>query len=260
MKRLGIALLATLALPVTGEELSPVAPRSLFTTSAGITEPGAVDLEFGGQRIYHRDGAEDTLWPTQLNFGLTSWLDLRLGWNGPMGMKDANGNSACGSSDPMLGSQVQILRQDTAGVDAGFAYWHKIPTGDVDKGISTGCHDDTLLMTLSRSQGRWTSDLNIGANWIGSEETGNRVRQGVLSLALTYAMAPGWSLSLDTYALSATTLGHRTVSSILAVSRTLSPNFTFDMGVEAGLTQEAPRMALTAGFAWRIGSFSGRSK
>lgn len=80
-----------------------------------------------------------------------------------------------------------------------------------------------------------------------------------MSLAVTCALSPGWNLTLDTYALAATELNARAVSSILALSRDLTPNLCADVGVEAGLTQGAPRLSLNAGLAWRIGRPGGRN-
>jgi hypothetical protein len=235
------------------EELSPKACRPLFTTSAGLAEPGVLELEFGAQRIHNRDQSRDSLFPMQLNLGVCEWFDIRIGWGGPVFRKDSQGGSAKGHSDPVFGSQAQFLKQDTAGVDLGLAYWHKLPRSRTDTGINTGKHDDTLLLTASRAFGRWALDLNAGANWIGRPEGEGRVRQAAGSLSITYAVAAGWNLTLDTYALAATDLNERVVSSILAVSRDLTPSLCVDLGVEAGLTQGAPRISLNAGFVWRLG-------
>lgn len=239
--------------PADSEELSPKACRPLFSTSAGLAEPGVLELEFGAQRIYNRDQSRDSLYPTQLNLGICEWFDIRVGWGGPVLRKDSQGALAEGTSDPVFGSQAQFLKQDTAGVDLGLAYWHKLPRSRTEAGIGTGKHDDTLLLTASRTFGRWALDLNAGANWIGRPEGEGRVRQAAGSLAITYAVSSGWNLTLDTYALAATELNARAVSSILAVSRDITPNLCVDLGIEAGLTQGAPRMSINAGFVWRLG-------
>jgi hypothetical protein len=218
-----------------------------------LAEPGVLELEFGVQRIYNRDRSNDTLLPAQLNLGICEWFDVRIGWGGPVLRKDSQGQLAEGSSDPVFGSQALILKQDTAGVDLGLAYWHKLPRASTEKGICTGKHDDALLITASRAIGRWALDLNAGANWIGRPEGEGRVRQAAGSLSVTCALASGWNLTLDTYALAATELNDRAVSSILALSRDITPNLCMDVGVEAGLTQGAPRMSLNAGLVWRLG-------
>lgn len=264
MKRLGFAL-SMLLFPSfllgqdAAEEPAPKACRPLFSTSAAPAEPGVLELEFGAQWISNRDRSEDRCFPTQLNLGITSWFDLRLGWSGPALRKDSQGGDQQGGSDPLLGGQVLFLPQDAAGLDLGLAYWHKFPRASVGKGIGTGKHDDTLLLTASRTLGRWAFDLNAGANWLGRCEGEGRVRQGAVSLAVTCALSPGWNLTLDTYALAATELNARAVSSILALSRDLTPNLCVDVGVEAGLTQGAPRLSLNAGLAWRIGRPGGRN-
>lgn len=257
MKCLGLALSAccfSMGFAQTADQsLEPSACRALFTTSAGLTEPGSLELEFGGQKVYQRDGSEHLLTPAQFNLGLNPWVDFRLGWNGIMENHTPEGSRSSGGTDPLIGGQALALKQAKAGVDLGLAYWHKLPLASVEKGIGTGKTDDTLVATVSRTFGRWALDVNAGANWIGRSEGEGRVRQGIISCTLTCALAPGWNASFDTYAMAATELGPRTVSSILAVSRKVSPSLTCDVAVESGLTQNAPRLALNAGLVWRIG-------
>lgn len=258
MTRLGFALSLTLAGSLLGAQGAPELPvpkacRPLFTTSAGLTDPGIVELEFGAQKIFNQDHSEDRYLPTQFNFGVNSWFDLRLGWSGPALRQDAQGERRTGGGDPVLGGQVLFLKQAGSGLDLGLAHWHKLPRASVTKGIGSGKHDDTLLVTASRTLGRWLIDVNAGANWIGRCEGQGRVRQAAASCAVTYAAAPGWNVTLDTYALAATELGHQAISSVLAVSRDVTPSLCVDCGVELGHTKGAPRMSLNAGLVWRMG-------
>lgn len=240
------------------EPCPPKACRPLFSTSAGLAEPGVLELELGAQKIYNRDRSEDGYFPAQFNLGVSPWFDLRFGWSGPALRKDAQGEVRNGGADPVFGGQALFLNQVPHGADLGLAYWHKLPRASVAKGIGTGKHDDTLLLTVSRIQGSWGFDLNGGANWIGRRQGEGRIRQAAASFAITYAPAHCWNLTLDTYALAATELGPRAVSTILALSHDVSPNLCLDMGVEAGLTRGAPRMSLNAGLVWRLGRLRNR--
>jgi hypothetical protein len=261
MKRLrsaaAVLAVALLAIPGFADEAPPKPARELFTTAAGVTDPGVAQLNAGVQSSYGWDGSEARRFPSQLALGVCPWLDLRVAWSGPTTLKDPQGASRSGGGDPLFGGQAQFLRQDRAGLDLGLAYWHKLPRASVEKGIGTGKADDTLLLTASRGAGSWEFDLNAGANWLG-REGGGGVRQGVVSLALTRAFGPGWNLSLDTYALAATELGARSVTSILALTRDLGRDLTVDLGLEAGLTRGAERMSLDAGLVWRMGRLWGK--
>lgn len=53
---------------------------------------------------------------------------------------------------------------------------------------------------LSRTFGPWEVDLNAGAARLGRVDADGRDRQGVGSLAVTWAFLPGWNASLDTVA------------------------------------------------------------
>ena len=260
MRRLGLALSTLLlCLPLLAhegpdDEACPPKPcRPLFSTSAGLAEPGVLELELGAQRIANRDGSADSLFPTQFNLGVTPWLDLRFGWSGPTLRKDSQGEVRNGGGDPVFGGQALLLNEAACGLDLGLAYWHKLPRASVAKGIGTGQADDTLLLVASRCLGRWGVDVNLGANWIGRPAGTGRVRQAAASVAVTRAVAPTWNLTLDTYALAATELSPRALSSILALSRDLGPGLCVDVGVEVGLTKGAPRLSLNAGLVWRLG-------
>lgn len=269
MKCLGYALSTLLAAtlmaqetPAPAETAAPAAPspaRELFTTAAGVTPTGVANLNLGFQSSDGRDGSSARTFPSQLALGLTSWLDMRVAWSGPNTLTDPDGHSQNGGGDPQIGGQLQFLGQEQAGLDLGLAYWHKLPRASVEKGIGTGKADDTLLATASRGAGLWEFDLNAGADWIGRQEGDGRVRQGELSLAVTRILAPGWNASLDTYALAGTERGPRTVTSILALSRDLSPELTVDLGVEAGLTRSAERMAVDAGLVWHLPRLWGKN-
>jgi len=253
----GLALSALLAATFAPAQEAPVprACRPLFTTSAAPADPGVLELEAGAQRIANRDGSSDALLPIQFNLGLTPWLDVRVGWGGPLLRKDSQGVEVRGGTDPVFGGQALLLRQASAGLDLGLAWWHKQPRGSISKGISTGRPDDTLLLTLSRLQGRFLIDVNAGANFLGRPGGEGRVRQGAVSVAVTYALAPGWNLTLDTYALERTELNKRATSSILAVSRDFGPRLCVDLGVEVGHSDGAPKFSLNAGLVYRFGPF-----
>jgi len=254
MKRLGFALFVTLLpLSLHGQDAAPSAPRPLYSTSAGLTAPGTLELEWGGQATSSRDGSTSRTVPTQFNLGVCNWFDVRLGWTGAVSLRGAGGPERHGWGDPQVGGQGLFATQAQAGLDLGFAFWHKFPRASVARGIGTGRHDDQLALTGSRVQGRWELDVNAGANGLGNPATGGRVYQPLASCCVTYAAAPGWNVTLDTYALGGTVQGPRIVSTILAVSRTVSESLTVDAAVESGLTQAAPRIALNLGLVWRIG-------
>lgn len=251
-------LLSSLAVPAAAQAVPEARPcRPLFTTTAGLTEPGVVELEAGLQGTGHRDGTRHGTLPFQFNLGLSDWVDLRVGSSGHNIVRDPLGQDVQGCGDPLLGGQLLLARQARAGVDLGLAVWHKFAVSRSRGCIASGATDDTAFLVLTRTTGRWAFDLNLGANWIG-HPGGGRLRQPALSCTATCAFAGGWNASLDTYALGATAAGPRTVSSILALSRDLSPGLTVDVAVEAGWTREAPRLALNVGLVWRLGRWRRR--
>jgi hypothetical protein len=263
MKRLGRALSIVIAAALAGAGLlaeeapAPKPARELFTTGAAVTDTGVLVLNAGVQAADGRDGSSARRFPLQLALGVAPWLDLRVAWSGPNHLVDAGGASQDGPGDPLFGGQLQFLRQEAAGLDLGLACWHKLPRASVLKGIGTGKADDTLVVTGSRTAGPWEVDANAGANWLGRAEAPGRIRQGVASLAVTRALAPGWSVSLDNSLVAGSEAGPRGATSLLAVSRDLGADVTVDLGVEAGLSRDAERFAVDAGLVWRMGQLWG---
>jgi hypothetical protein len=269
MARLGYALFPAIAAVMLGTALSaqeapagsgcaPNPARELFTTAAAVTDPGVLMLNVGGQASYGRDGSEARSLPTEVDLGVCRWFDLRVGWSGPTVLQDPDGDTESGGGDPLFGGLVQVLRQGQAALDLGLVFWHKLPRASVAKGIGTGEADDSLLLAATRTWGCWELDVNAGASWLGRAGEDGTVRRGLAGLSVTRGWSGDWSVSVNTYALAATELGPRDVTGILAVSRTLSPSLTVDLGVEAGLSRSADRLAIDAGLVWRLGQFWGK--
>lgn len=158
-----------------------------------------------------------------------------------------------GGSDPYIGAQVLFVDQDKAGIDLGLAYSHLIPRASVRKGLSSGHHEDTLLLTATRSMGRWSVDANAGVVRTRVEDGSRKETQKLGSFAITYAPSQGWNLTLDTYGVAKSDLGDREFGNILAASYAVSDRLTVDMSVERGWAEASPRFAFNAGLIYRIG-------
>ncbi|MBP1627629.1 MAG: hypothetical protein H6Q00_2104 [Holophagaceae bacterium] len=253
------ALALFLCIPKLGaEELTAQTVRSISTAPAGLTDPGVLAVELGANQTYNRDHSQDGAINAQLDLGITSWLDLRFGWTAPAWWRDRDGHGESGVSDPYIGGQLLFASQDKVGADIGLVYSHLLPRASVGKGLSAGFHQDTLLLSVSRTMGRWGLDINAGFNRTTNPDTRHKVNQPQGSVAITYAPAQGWNLTLDTYAIPKTDLGEREVGNILAASYDISDRLTVDMSVERGWTDASPRFAINAGLVYRIGKVWGK--
>ncbi|MGA2079492.1 MAG: transporter [Holophaga sp.] len=250
-----LVLLAALpgagALAQDGAPEAPQAARELGTVAAGAMEPGELQLNLGVQQAYARDGSSAGRVPTELDLGAWPRLTLRIQWSGLQRLRNEDG-VVTGSGDPSFGALLQPVSQDQAGVDLALSWWHKMPWADAEKGLGSGQPDDTVVLAASRVSGPWEVDLNAGANWIGRQEGQGRAAQALGAAAVTLACGAGWHVSGEVLALAGTELGSRDLNSMVVVSRDLNHNLTVDVGVEAGLTRAAQRMALDAGLVWRI--------
>nr|WP_320131254.1 transporter [uncultured Holophaga sp.] len=260
MKSLSLALPAILlAAPLLkAEEPQAGAVRSIVTTPAGLTEKGVLQLELGATQVRAKDESREGGITAQFDLGVCSWLDLRFGWNAHAWNRSSDGDSNRGVSDPYIGGQLLFAAQDKAGIDLGLAYSHVIPRASEAKGLSSGFHEDTLLVTMSRAMGRWALDANAGVTRTRVEDGSRKATQKVGSLAVTYAPAAGWNLTLDHYGVAKSDLGDRELGSILALSCEVSDRLTVDMSVEHGWAEASPRYALNAGLVYRIGKLWGK--
>jgi len=258
MKRLALIPLLAAASVLKAEEPKASAIRSIVTSPAGLTEVGALELELGGSHAFAKDRSREGAIAGQLNLGLTSWLDLRFGGSPRSWNRDADGLSNRGAGDPFIGGQVLFVDQDKAGADIGLIYSHLIPRASVSKGLSSGYHEDTLMLAVSRSMGRWAVDLNAGYVRSKVEDGSRKATQKAGSFAITYAPAQGWNISLDTYGKAKSDLGDRELSSILGASYDVNDRLTLDVSVEHGWAETSPRLAVNAGLIYRFGKLWGK--
>jgi len=245
-------LLLTGFMALHGEEPTACAVRSIVTAPAGITEQGVLVLEFGGSQAYARDESRQGGLKAQVDLGLAPWADLRCGWTALAWNREAGGELQRGISDPYLGGQLLLAGQAKAGGDIGLIYSHLLPLANAQRGLSSGFHEDTLLLAFSRSMGAWALDANAGFLRSRVEDGSRKAQQRVGSLAITYAPACGWSLSLDTYGAAGSALGGAELGSLLAASRELTPSLKVDLSLGHGWAETSPRLVFNAGLMYRV--------
>lgn len=249
---------ALLALsPLGAEEEAPNPARGTYTTTAAVTDPGAVDLELGYARIRSREGSRLEGMPTQLFLGLVEGLDLRVYWTGPNRFTSAEGETRSAVAEPWIGGQWRFLSQDRFGVEVALGGFHKVPHAEAKEGIASGHAEDQLLLALSRSSGPWLVDLNLIQNWVTRGEGPGRVRVPSASLCVTRLLGKGWNFSLDLYVLGGSELAQVNSSLLGALNWRVRPDLVLDFGVDAGLNQATPHSTLFVGLAWSVGRLWG---
>lgn len=229
--------------------------RAAWSTSSTITGEGVVDLETGIHRTENRDRSSVDFGLTVLYLGLSPRFDLRLAWNGPQRITDPEGRSQHGLSDPLLGFQFLLAQQDRVGMDLALAYFHKVPTASTAKGMGTGAHDDSVFLILTRKEGPWVFDLNLMQNWIGRAGGVGRIPQPAVGVCATRRLSERWHCTADTYALGASELGPRVISTNWSLTFEAGAALALDFGVDVGLTQSSQKWTAYAGFAYSFGKW-----
>lgn len=243
--------------PLAAEEEAPNPARGAYTTTAAVTDPGAVDFELGYARVHSRDGSRLEGMPTQLFLGLVEGLDLRAFWTGPNRFTPAEGEVRSGIAEPWVGAQWRFLTQEKGGVDLALGAFHKLPHAQPKDGIASGQADDQLLLIASRTSGPWLVDLNLIQNWISRSDGSGRVAVPSASLCVTRLLGKGLNFSLDLYTLGGTELAPVNVSLLGALNWRVRPNLVLDFGVDCGLNEATPQSTVFVGLAWSVGRLWG---
>lgn len=255
MTRLGFALsLATLCGPLMGQEVPvPSTSRVMFTDCAEVVEPGAFQIDFGVAARSFRDGGKATVSPTLLYLGVLPGLDLRLYTDGYARLEGPRGEARHGFTDAWLGFQWRFLDLSGLGIQASVNGWHKEAHADRARGFSTGRADDDWGVVLQQVRGPWMWAARVGGIWSGvpEDQGGGTARQGYVAGSLTRRLSPRANLCAELYALEGTRLGgHATATQWSFVWE--GDRATFDVGVDVGLSQAAPKWVLTAGVSKRF--------
>jgi Putative MetA-pathway of phenol degradation len=225
--------------------------RPTVADPADITQYGVLEVEYGWDRTSPDREVRQSSVGGLLKFGLLCDLEVRWSSVAFFSQNDASGSHR-GFGDNWLGPQVRIYRQTKRVPTMAFSYAFKIPNAPAAIG-GTGRFDHAITFLASKDLERFHFDFNVSHFIIGRANASGFDRNGQMNLAFSHPLYRGLLLTGEVY--GATELSRSTssyISSLWALTYTITPRLVVDGGFEAGLTSGGPRRHAFVGVTYAI--------
>ena len=229
--------------------------RPTVANPADITQYGVLELEYGWDRTWPADGIHQTSLGGLLKFGLLCDLELRWNTTSFLSQTSAAGTIS-GVGDNWIGPQVRIYKQTKRVPTLAFSYALKIPTASSPRGLGTGRVDHFAGFLASKDIATFHFDFNFTHFWIGRQSAKGFDQNDQLNLALSRQIHGPLQFTSEFY--GTTRLNQASpsfVSSLWALTYTVTPRLVIDGGFEAGLTSGGPHRHAFFGATYSIGNF-----
>lgn len=205
----------------------------------------------GVERDQAGDGTHTVQVPTVLKIGVVRRLQLTL----TVPAAAATGITF-GVSDVMIGAKWRIIDHRPLVQDVAVLPALKLPTGGAR---GTGTTDASLLLINSRTVGRMSLDLNLGATWRsgGGTRTPRTATLWTAAAGLPVRGPLGWALECYGYPGTAGPAGSAPIVAVLTgPTFDVRPELAVDVGVIVPMTGPQPH-ALYAGLVTSLGRLPG---
>ena len=231
-------------------KVSASTDRPTSSTSTDTTQCGVLEFVTGPERIWAGHGVHQDGMAPSVQFGLTPKLDLhyaratyfRLGNNpGPLS----------GQGDTFLGARYRFSKQSRLVPSFGTFYTLKVPTASVAKNLGTGRYDHQFMLIVSKDVARLHVDFDVMPNLVGRPDVPGFDKS--TSLVLSGGVALPRHLNFSTSVLRSSALNADTpsfVSTSTGLLWQVRPRLILDVGMNEGLTTNAPRKRLCFGFTY----------
>jgi len=225
--------------------------RPTVTSGAGLSAPGWLELEMGGQRQGGNGFDARTSVPYLLKYGLNDRFALLLGGDGYVGISPARGGAdVTGRGD--TATTLKYLAPDAIeGTSFGLEASVKFPTAS--KGLGTGQSDYSLKGIYGLDlPGSFHLDTNLMGTRLGSVTAAQGLYQWTWAAAVSRAFAEKWTMAFD---LSGTQQrgAASTTQYLVAASYALNKRIVLDAGFSQGLNSDTPKYSAFGGMTVLIG-------
>lgn len=241
----GVGAAPARAAPDSDAGSGPPRPPSV-SADAGLSDPGWLEVETAWQ--HERAGSErrDSV-PVKLKLAFTPDLGVELGFDGAVRLRDAAGASRRGFGDTSLVVKRRFAVDDRQafGLEAGV----NLPTARRGLGSGSGQADFVVKGIYSVGWDDWNLDLNAAGTRLGAPPDGT----GRSGLGWAVAAWRGWG---DRWGVIGELSGSRQrgVRSerqvLLAVSRSIGPGLSLDVGAARSVRSGPPQASAFVGLTW----------
>jgi hypothetical protein len=224
--------------------------RPTVASPADITQYGVLELEYGWDRVRPGGGVTQTSFGGLLKFGLLCDVELRWTTTSFISLTDASGTHQ-GFGDNWLGPQIRFHRQTKRVPTLSFSYAVKIPSASDSLGSDRIDHDFTFL--ASKDIAHFHFDFNASQFLIGRPSAPGFDKNQQLNLAFSHTVRGHLLFTGEFY--GNTRLNQAApsfVSSLWALTYTVTPRLVIDGGFEAGLSSGGPHRHAFVGMTYSI--------
>jgi len=228
--------------------------RPTVANPADITQYGVLELEYGWDRVWPQPAAHQTSLGGLVKFGLLCDVELRWNTTSFLRQTDPTGTQQ-GFGDNWLGPQVRLYRQTAHVPTLALNYAVKIPSASAGKGLGTGRVDHAVGFLASKDIAKWHFDFNATHFLVGRQNASGFDHNDQINLAFSRPIHGGLQFTGEFYGdthLNAATPSF--VSSLWALTYTITPRLVIDGGFERGLTAGGPQKHAFVGFTYSIGN------
>ncbi len=226
--------------------------RPTVANPADVTQYGVLELEYGWDRVWPQAGVRQTSTGGLLKFGMLCDIELRWNTTTFLSQVDASGTHRT-FGDNWLGPQVRFYRQSPHVPALAFSYAVKIPSASTTDGLGSGRVDHALTLLASKDIRRVHLDFNVTEFLVGRSGAPGSDSNQQMNLSFSTGIHGPLQFTGEIYGdsrLNRTTPGF--VSSLWALSYTVTPRLVLDGGFEAGLTSGGPQRHLFFGATYSI--------
>src|SRR3954468_20415304 len=153
-----------LAQAQSGKEKEPdfiLPSRPTLSNPAEFQRAGVLQIEYGYNGSFHNpDSSTQQTAPIALRFAAARRLLLELDMDTVNSQKDAMGVRETGAGDTAIGVQGVLIKETEKHPSLALAYYFKLPTASVEKGLGSGRVDHKIIALVSKTIGQTDIDFN----------------------------------------------------------------------------------------------------
>lgn len=244
--------------PQADEDEGPdfiVPARPTASNPAEFQRPGVLQLEYGFNGNWRAPGdSSEVDTPLALRFAVSRRLLLEFDGDTPVS-QSADGIRNTGTGDTLLGAQVVLQHESKTRPGVALAYYVKLPSASVAKGLGTGRVDHNLLALVSKNVGGTTFDFNAIYLLAGRTTDDGHASSAQAALAASRNVTKRFGVQGELSGLTRNDAQPGAMFTLGVVTYQVNRRLVFDTGLRAGLTRGAPRVGAVAGLTVGVADF-----
>jgi len=131
--------------------------RPTVSNPAHVTLYGVLELEYGWDRLWPKEGNYQTSIGGLLKFGVLCDIELRWNTTSFISQTDARGTYRT-FGDNWLGTEIRVHKQTRRLPAMAFSYAFKLPSASTENGLGTGRVDHSFAFVASENTAHFNVD------------------------------------------------------------------------------------------------------